>query len=290
MPLCDYRLRSAVGKEVAGRYVDLFLLVDSARDALGGSKRVLAGCAEAARTGAELVTLGGFSSIVGERSGVDLQSEFGVPFTTGNTLTAAVLAEQAMGVAGDPGEARITVVGAGGDVGSGICRILHARGYRPLLVGRDRRVLEAVAAELAGTEALSWDDAAPRSDVVILVASAARGAVPLDRVSPATWVLDAGHPANAFRAGRRRYAVAGRVQHAHAPESDLPAVLDHQCWPAETHACLAEGEVLAFEGRWESYSMGRGRITPDRADEILGIAVRHGVTPAPLHFDPGADA
>jgi predicted amino acid dehydrogenase len=158
-----------------------------------------------------------------------------------------------------------------------------------LLVGRVPGALEGLEAELGGSRVARWEEAAPRSDVVVLVASATRGAVPLAGVPEDAFILDAGHPPNGT-GGRRRYAIAGRVSHDEWPVCDLPAVLDTRYEPGEAHACLAEGEVLALEGRWECFSGRRGRIVPERAAEILALAQRHGVRPAPLLFRASACA
>ena len=45
--------------------------------------------------------------------------------------------------------------------------------------------------------------------------------------------------------------------------------------------------VLALERRYEPYSEGRGRITPDRVEEISRVAARHGVVLAPLYNADG---
>jgi hypothetical protein len=49
------------------------------------------------------------------------------------------------------------------------------------------------------------------------------------------------------------------------------------------HGCLLEGMALALEHRYEPFSQGRGFITPDRVDEIMNIAVCHGIFLAPLY-------
>jgi predicted amino acid dehydrogenase len=207
-----------------------------------------------------------------------------LPFTTGNTLAAAVIAEQVASLRSNLKGSTVTVVGAGGDVGSGLSRILHARGVRLLFVGRTPRPLENLARELKGAQPLSWPDAAPRSEIVVLAASAAAGSISLDAVPSQAFILDAGHPPNARLDGHARYALAGRVKHALPPKCDLPALLSARYATGESHACLAEGEVLALEERWEPFSSGRGRIVPERAAEILGLAQRHGIRPAPLCF------
>jgi hypothetical protein len=45
--------------------------------------------------------------------------------------------------------------------------------------------------------------------------------------------------------------------------------------------------TLALEGRFESFSMGRGFITPERVEEIEAIAARHGIYLAPLYNAQG---
>jgi predicted amino acid dehydrogenase len=45
--------------------------------------------------------------------------------------------------------------------------------------------------------------------------------------------------------------------------------------------CLAETIILALEGRFENYSIGRGNITSEKVDEIARLGSRHGFTLAP---------
>jgi len=289
MPVCSLTLRSIRGTAVLAHYIDVGLLPDVQTGLRKALARIRLAGLEARAAGARLGVLGGFTSILGELAGVDLGRDLGLPFTTGNTLAAAVIAEQVASLEPHLDGSSVTVVGAGGDVGSGLSRILHARGVRLLLVGRTRRPLENLATELKGAQPLSWPEAASRSKIVVLAASAAAGSIPLDAVPSQAFVLDAGHPPNARLDGHAHYAVAGRVTHALPPECDLPALLSARYATGESHACLAEGEVLAFEERWERFSSGRGRIVPERAEEILGLAQRHGIRPAPMRFGGPSD-
>lgn len=289
MPVCNLVVRSPTGAVITAVYIDAFLLADAKWGLAAAAEavtRVQSAYRTAAQSGVRLVALGGFSSIVGEFAKLNPSRDHGIAFTTGNALTAAVIAEQVLeGL--DGAATTVTVVGAAGDVGSGLCRILHSRGLRLRLVGRRPGPLEALAAKLPGATVRHWDDAAPESDVVVLVSSASHGGVPLDRVPASALVLDAGHPPNAAAPSARgpRYARAGRVRLHHPLESDLPEFID--CYSrGELHACLAEGMALALEARFESYSSGRGGITPERAADILAIAARHGIEPAPLRFRP----
>lgn len=287
MPVCTIVARSSRGGSIEAIYIDAFLIVDQAWSTVEAVGRVRSAYRAAAATGARLVTLGGFSSIVGECAHLDPSREFGVAFTTGNTLTAAVVAEQVEMVAAADRDRPITVVGAAGDVGSGVCRILAGRGHPLRLVGRRPEPLQELAAELPNTSVSAWVQIAPTSDLVVLVSSAAHGGVSLDLLPAGALVLDAGHPANARTDGRVRYARAGRAHLTCPLETDLPALLDHYR-AGELHACLAEGMTLALERRWESFSAGRGAITPARAQEILELAERHGIHPAPLAVEDSA--
>ena len=197
MPICDVALRSAQGFDSRGVYVDVFLLPTRTPALRAALVKVRAACRQAAATGARIGVLGGFSSIVGEQTGARLTDEFGLPFTTGNTLTAAVIATQVERAASDLAAPTIAVVGAAGDVGSGVCRILHSKGLELLLVGRARPPLERLAIELAGQRVCSWAEAAPQADCVVLVASTMHGAISLASVPKHATVLDAGHPPNA---------------------------------------------------------------------------------------------
>jgi fatty aldehyde-generating acyl-ACP reductase len=288
IPLCDFVLRSARGHALCARYIDIGLVIEpgfsGGRSAV---ERVRQACHEARACGARLAALGGFASIVAENDGTDLERSYGLGFTTGNTLTAATIAAQVAELDPSAG-ARVTVVGAAGDVGSGVCRLLHARGQRLTLVGRSPRPLLALSAEIGDAPVAEWDAAAPMTDVAVLVASSGRGEIALDTLPSGSIVLDAGHPPNATPALHVRYAAAGRVVYRHPPECDLQAILSDRYPAGQSHACVAEAVVLGFERRYESYSRGRGRIHPDRAAEILCLAERHGVRPAPLAYQGSA--
>jgi fatty aldehyde-generating acyl-ACP reductase len=289
MPLADFHFRSTRGREVHGRYVELWLPVDAT--ALGdpgfvraGLGRVRQACDEARAFGARIAALGGFSSIVGEGKLPAPSGADDLALTTGNSLTAAIVVEQLRSVA--PPTTRVTVVGAAGDVGSAVCRLL-AEGGRPLaLVGRSPRPLQELARELKGSEILELAAALRGAEVLVLVASTAPGALAFDGLASGAVVLDVGHPPNASARAGVRYATAGRIVHAHPPLTDLgPALVAGA--PGENHACLAEALVLAYEERFVPFSRGRGEIKPAQAHEILGLARRHGIEPAPLHYEGG---
>jgi predicted amino acid dehydrogenase len=284
MPICDIEFRSTRGHAIAGRYVETFMLVDDAWSAPRAMTRVRAACAAAAP--ARVGVLGGFTSIVAQRERLSPE-ELRLPFTTGNTLTAAIIAQQVLSVVGRPtktGALCVAIVGAAGDLGTGVARLLDREGYRLRLIARevDRSVLR-LASELSQAKTCTLAEATDAADLFVLAASATRPVRPENGFRDKA-VLDAGHPPNARASGAGRYARAGRAIHARPPCVDLEELLECQYEPGETHGCLAEGVTLALERRFEAYSRGRGLITPEAADEILKTADRHGIAPAPLHW------
>jgi hypothetical protein len=64
-------------------------------------------------------------------------------------------------------------------------------------------------------------------------------------------------------------------------ESDSPLLDFFYSFPAPrvAHGCLLEGVALALERRFESFSQGRGLITPERIDLGDRIATRDRARP-----------
>ena len=65
-------------------------------------------------------------------------------------------------------------------------------------------------------------------------------------------------------------------------DPDLQGILNRHPFPDVVHGCLLEGIALTLEGRFESFSRGRGAITPPHVMEIETIAARHGIVLAPF--------
>ena len=281
-PISEIMLRSANGEVRAGLYVDLFILAHEQFKHKAAINRVVKGCRLLDNAGCKITALGGFSSIIAEIGKLRNSHEFSAALTTGNTMTAATIAQQVCGIAG-PADT-VTVVGAAGDVGSGICRMLHKRGYRLNLVGRSHTKLAAIGNDLDGCRIADWNTVARHTDVAVLIASAAHGEIELERLPQGATVLDGGHPRNSHPSQHIRYAVAGRVAHYHAVETEIQTIMDTFNGDGETHACLGEAIVLGYERIWEPYSQGSGHIFPDKMSQIMDLGEKHGVTASKLRF------
>lgn len=282
-PICDIKIYSPTGLQLRARYIDLFLHVDQNFEPLRALTKLDLALAEAKRSGGQLCALGGFSSIIGEAARLQNTP---LPCTTGNSLTAAVIHAQVHAARAIAPAGPIAVIGAAGDVGSGLCRALDEDGEQLLLVGRSPRPLQQLARRLARASVTPLADACERAAILVLVASSGSAGLDLPGTRQDALVLDAGHPANLSATFGGHAARAGRVHYAIPLEAELQSLLEA---PDQAHACLAEAAVLAFERRFEPYSQGRGNITPEAMRHILALASRHGVRPAALQFaDKGA--
>lgn len=245
---------------------------------------------EAARLGAELgarvIGLSAFTSIVGDQ-GAAVARALDVAVTSGNTFTVhSVLADvrrAAAAVGLDLRHASVTILGATGDIGSACARILASEVRHLTLCARTRDTLDAIAGELraAGRVEISTAqrarDAVLGADVVISATSALASVIDPDSLGSGVIVCDVGFPRHisAQLLARRPDLLAFESGLVCPPQ---PAAFDFDTgFPAGTiAACLAETALLTLERRFESYSLGRGRITAERVGEIGAMAERHG--------------
>jgi predicted amino acid dehydrogenase len=300
--VCRVTVFSRDGSRAQGVYVDAFLAPDGLGDGPVREKirRVREAALYARREGASIAALGGFSSIVLEGKVDLLPAHDEVAFTTGNTLTVAYVVkavEQASALAGRPLRSEsVLVIGATGDVGSGCARYLLPRAGRLLLCARNVHRLKRLQRSLASTGApveisTEAEELLPEASIVVAAASLSSPSFPLRTVRPDAIVCDAGYPRNVVPRGDRGPVVfrggMGQVLGGLQLEPDLLSVLAPHPAPNVVQGCLLEGMLLALEGRVESWSRGRGNITPDRVEEIWALAEKHGFALAPFFDDQG---
>ena len=300
--VCRVTVFSRDGSCAHGVYVDAFLSPDrldegSAREKI---QRIREAASYARREGASVAALGGFSSIVLEGKVDLLPNHDEVAFTTGNTLTVAYIVkavEQASTLVGRPLRSqRILILGATGDVGSGCARYLLSRVGRLLLCARNPHRLRRLQRSLASSStAVSISTEAEEflreADFVVAAASLPLPRFSLRSVRSDAIVCDAGYPKNILSEGNPGPVVffggMGQVLGGLQLDPDLISVLAPHPAPNIVQGCLLEGMLLALEGRFESYSRGRGNISPSQVDEVWALAEKHGFALAPFFNDEG---
>lgn len=279
-------------RELAGRLIICTFLpemIGSPRQMVNAYQKTLAGCRLAKELGARIVGLGGFTSIVSGSQGEKLAQEVDIAVTSGNSLTAALALAQLdcllNRLGWDLGRRSVAVLGATGDIGRACVLALASRARRILLVARGETRLRALRDELQpGPEIRVSTDVhdAARASVVLSATSAGQPILSEADFASGTLVLDVGYPKNLSYAPEPRediLVISGGL-------ALMPFDLDITYYtglPAANliYGCYAEAIVLAMDGRYESYSVGQGRITPNKMQVILDLARAHGFRPAP---------
>lgn len=301
--VCHVEARSILGTTARGLYIDSFIPPDrlGAEYTYDNLARVRGAAACAAAAGAKIASLGGFSSILIEGNFDRLPANRSTVFTTGNTLTVAFIVrgiERACELTGRSlRKSTLLIVGATGDVGSGCARCLAPRVRRVQLCARNVERLRRLAAEMEANRieveiATDLQQFSREADVAICAASMASPILLPRRSAPDALVCDAGYPKNLSPCAEMPGATVffgglGQVGGGMRFTPDLDGILNRHPFPDVVHGCLLEGMALALEGRFESFSCGRGYITPQRVEEIERIAERHGIHLAPLYNADG---
>lgn len=249
---------------------------------------------DAATQGAQIVGLGAFTKVVGD-AGLTVARRATIPVTTGNSLTIAATLETAkltarrMGWA-DLTHARAMVVGATGSIGSVCSRLLAAAVHDVVLVSIEPERLVALRQKiLAETPGARVDIDTSTARCVgdcdlIVTATSAFGLRVLDvsQCKPGAVILDVALPPDISAA---EAAVRPDVLVVESGEVLIPGPVDFSfdigLPPGVAYACLAEAALLAMEGRFESYTLGR-EVDPERVKEIYRLFRRHGFRIAPL--------
>ncbi len=238
----------------------------------------------AERLGARLLGLGAFTSVVGD-AGLTVSQKLTIPVTTGNSLTIAVAVQAALEGARrmdlDPASCTTAVVGAYGSIGQACAQLLARSVPRLLLVGRQRARLQEVQAQVAtlGAETrISTElSAIQEAEIVLTVTSAVEPIIEPRHLRPGAVVCDVARPRNVSRcvAEQRNdvLVIEGGV-------IDVPGEtnfgFNFGFPPGKAYACMAETMILALEGRYECYTVGK-EISLERVDEIAGLAAKHGL-------------
>lgn len=255
------------------------------------AKKTWDGCRMAKEMGAKVIGLGGFTSIVGGAQGEDMAREFQLAITSGNSLTAALAMAQLEGLlerlGWRLGTRTVAILGASGDIGRACALYLVRRARRLVLVGRNQAKLDALRAELPPTaEVYTSTDvkSALKANLIIAATSSAEPLIAEAELQNGTIVCDVGYPKNlAYAPG-----LLPGVLVFSAGLAEMPFDLDITYYtrlPSSRlmYGCYCEAMVLALARRYESYSIGQGRISLDKMEAILELSRAHGFKPAPLY-------
>lgn len=262
-------------------------------------ERLNAAARMAERLGARIMGLGAFTSVVGD-AGITVAHEADIAITSGNSLTVAATLEAAkqavikMG-ATDLTKGKAMVVGGTGSIGS-VCARLLAQAIRDVVlvsIEPDRLIelKRLIQEETPGTKvaiATKADDLIGECDLIVTATSAfGQRVVDISQCKPGAVICDVARPPDINDA---EAALRPDVLVIESGEVLIPGEVDFGydigLPPKTSYACLAETCLLAMEGRFEDYTLGRN-IEIERVKEIYKLFKKHNFQLAGLRTPGG---
>ncbi|HHW03585.1 MAG TPA: polysaccharide biosynthesis protein [Thermoanaerobacterales bacterium] len=239
----------------------------------------------AEKLGARIVGLGAFTSVVGD-AGITIAKNLNIAVTTGNSYTVATALEGAKKAAQMMGHeiknSEVVVVGATGSIGNVCAQILAKECKYLTLVGRQIKKLEEIAEKILKETGLSVritsdiHRALKKADVIITVTSSLDSVIDADDLKPGAVVCDVARPRDVSRevAEKRNDVLIIEGGVVEVP-GDVDFNFNFGFPPKTSYACMAETMMLAMEGRYENFTLGR-ELTVEQVEEISAIAKKHG--------------
>jgi predicted amino acid dehydrogenase len=298
-------VRTPDGRETEGWFVAAPLLpqqlVEFPREEV--YSRVVRAIEIGAELGAHVAGLGAFTAVVGD-AGITINERSPIPVTTGNSLTIAAgvqsLFRGAQEMEIDPSVSTAVVIGATGSIGSACVRLIAPKVERLVLVARNetrlRKFYQEIAGELACAGEYTTDigSAVRRSQLVLTATTSTQDIIEPEDLQTGAVVCELSLPHDVSRrvalqrpdvlvieGGNMVVPGNPRFERVREPGTEFDLNLP----PHTALACMSETMILALEGRFEPYTLGRG-IELQKVVGIQAMASRCGFTLADMRaFD-----
>lgn len=282
--------QSKTGKTTNGYFIMCPIIPDMfnmgvAKDII--VKKVKDACRLAEDMGVGIVTLGGFTSIAGEKFEKTLGDAISVPVTTGNTFTVAMVLEGIRKAAHlmelDLRNAKVTIIGGTGDIGGACARLLSEVLQEITITGRNEKNLMEVQRILSyhGKAhikiSINNNEAIKNADIIIAAASVSSSMIDFNNFKPAAIICDVGYPKNISYTTCKRSDILIFSGGVCSIPSEFSLGFDHGMPNTHTlYGCFAEAIILDLEERYENFSAGKGNITKEKVQLILDLGKKHG--------------
>jgi len=255
--------------------------------------RLLAAAETAKKHGAQVMGLGAFTKVVGD-AGVTVARRAALPITTGNSysasgaLWAAHEATLQLGIAefDDAGriKGKVMVVGATGAIGSVCARLLALSSDELWLVSPESAKLLALKHDIERGDPRAELHVAATPDghlgdmdlIVTATSGAGKRVLDIMEVKPGCVITDVARPLDL---SAEDVAKRPDVLVVESGEIELPGDVQMKTIglpKGVAYACLAETVVLALEGRYETFTVGRN-IEWEKVKEIYKLGLKNGM-------------
>jgi len=247
-------------------------------------KRIIATGKLAQKLGAKILGLGGFTSVVGD-AGLTIAKHLDIPVTTGDSYTVATAVDGTLKAAAqmniDPAQATAAVVGATGAIGRVCAQLLGPKVGEILLIGRNGEALQRVKTSVEVKGQLNTQISTNmldlrRADIVLTVTNAIDTVLESKHLKRGCVVCDVARPRDVSQQVLEErddiLVIEGGMIKVPGP---VNFNFDFGFPPGMAFACMAETIVLALEGRFENYTLGKS-IKLDQVQAMFEMAERHG--------------
>jgi predicted amino acid dehydrogenase len=258
-------------------------------------RRLLHAAKIAEGLGAQIMGLGAFTKVVGD-AGVTVARRAEIPITTGNSysasgaLWAAADAMRRMGMIKVTKEskrvpAKTMVIGATGSIGSVSARLLAMAFDEVVIAGRDMKKLnelrDSILEDTPDAKVIcstDYDSLLADMDMIVTSTSGAgKKILDITKVKPGCVITDVARPLDLPPS---EVAKRPDVLVIESGEIELPTPVKGMKsigLPKNViYACLAETIVLALEGRFEVFTIGRDTEW-EKVKEIYKLGLKHGM-------------
>lgn len=241
----------------------------------------------AERRGARLMGLGAFTSVVGD-AGITVAHESDIAITSGNSLTVAATLESAkiavkwMG-SEDLSKGKVMIVGATGSIAS-VCSRLLAQAIKDVvlisiepekLIDLKRKIQEETPGAKV-TIATKTGDLVSDCDLIVTATSAfGQRVIDLTKCKPGAVICDVARPMDI---SPTEAALRPDILVIESGEVIIPGDVDFGynigLPPKTAYACLGETALLAMDGRFENFTLGRN-ISMEKVKDIWRMFRKH---------------
>ena len=257
-------------------------------------RRLLQASKMAEKMGAQIMGLGAFTKVVGD-AGVTVARRSSLPITTGNSysasgaLWAAADAMRRMGLVSinknKKVAAKTMVIGASGSIGSVSARLLAMSFDEVYLAGRTLSKLDELKASILKETpdakvftTINYNELLADMDMIVTSTSGAgKEILDIMRVKPGCVITDVARPLDlpASDVAKRPDVLVIESGEIELP-TKVKGMKSISLPPNVIYACLAETIVLALEGRFEVFTVGRDTEW-EKVKEIYKLGLKHGM-------------
>lgn len=238
----------------------------------------------AEKLGAKIVGLGAFTSVVAD-AGITIAKNLNIAVTSGNSYTVATALEgtreaaKLMGI--DFLQSNVVIIGATGSIGAACAQILVKECKSLSLVARNLDNLLVLSNKL---KAQGYDNikissevkkSLRKADIVMAVTSAVDCIIEPEDLKPGAIVCDVARPRNVSKdvALNRKDVLVIEGGIVRVP-GDVDFGFDFGFPSKTSYACMAETMLLALEGRYENFTLGRD-LSVEQIEYITKLAKKH---------------